>query len=260
MCFESWWMMYQLVLLFMEFFIFCVLGYIVEMITCFIAEHKLTNRGFLCGPVIPIYGVGALALLFLLAPFKQNPFLVFFLGLIITTSIEYLTSWGLEKIFHNKWWDYSNQKYNLQGRICLVNSLLFGIGSIIIIYFLGPWIRDFLIQIKDSVLYITALMIFIIFLIDVIYSCLVAYSLRNRLIIVEKLKNEKLSKIPGLLEQMLSKRLASIKGIKKYPNRLLKAFPNLKKLNQKEFDLMKKIALKEKSKKKKKHRKKKVSK
>lgn len=79
---------------------------------------------------------------------------------------------------------------------------------------------------------------FIIFVLDVVYSCLVAYNLRNRIIIVEDLKNEKLARIPGMLERMLNKR---VKGIRRYPKRLLKAFPTLWKTNEKEFEIMKKI-------------------
>lgn len=238
--------MYQLSLLFMKFLLFCVLGYLAEMTMCAIVDRKITNRGFLCGPVIPIYGVGSIALIWLLTPFKDHPLLIFILGVVITTIIEYITSYLLEKIFHNKWWDYSNNKYNINGRICLLNSLLFGIGALVVIYFANPWISEFLLQIKDSFLITFSIIFFLIFIFDIVYSCIVAYSLRNRIIIVENLKNEKLSKIPGLLEQMLTKRLKNVKGIKKYPSRLLKAFPNLFKNNQKEFDLMKKIALKEK--------------
>ncbi len=238
--------MYQISLLFMQFLIFSIIGYVAEMIMCFIVNKKLTNRGFLCGPVIPIYGVGSIALLLLLNPFKENPILVFLLGMIITTTIEYLTSYFLEKIFHNKWWDYSDQKFNIEGRICLMNAILFGVGSVAIIYFAGPWITRFLLQIKDIYLIWTAIITFIIFTLDVLYSIAVAYSLRNRLIIVENLKNEKLAKIPGLFEKMLTKQIKNIKGFHKYPSRLLKAFPNIFKTNQKEFDIMKKISIKEK--------------
>ncbi len=238
--------MYQISLLFMQFLLFSMIGYVAEMIMCFIVNKKLTNRGFLCGPVIPIYGVGSIALLTLLTPFKESPILVFLLGMIITTTIEYFTSYFLEKIFHNKWWDYSDQKFNIEGRICLLNAILFGLGSVVIIYFVGPWITKFLFQIKDKYLIIASIICFIIFIFDVLYSIAVAYSLRNRLIIVENLKNEKLAKIPGLLEKMLAKQLKNIKGFHKYPTRLLKAFPNIFKNNQKEFTIMKKLSLKEK--------------
>ena len=169
--------------------------------------------------------------------------------MILTTSIEYLTGYVLEKIFHNKWWDYSKEKFNLHGRICLKNSLLFGVGGPIILYYLNPYMTDFLIQFKNQYLIIVACIIFVIFLLDVIYSCVVAYNLRHRLIVVEDLKNEKLIKIPGMLEKILFKR---VKGMKKFPKRLLKAFPSLWKSHPKEFEIMKKIDQKQKLKKKKK--------
>lgn len=244
--------MYQFTLFFMKFIIFSLIGYVAEMITCAIIDKKIANRGFLCGPVIPIYGVGSLALIWLLKPFYNNILLVIIMGMIITSSIEYFTSYILEKIFHNKWWDYKEEKFNINGRICLKNTILFGIGSPIILYIINPWVQDFLLQVKDSYLMITALIVFILFVLDCIYSGIVAYHLRHRIIIVEDLKNEKLARIPGMFEKLLKKRM---KGLKKYPKRLLKAFPNIWKTNQKEFEMMRKIELKEKQKRKKKKKK-----
>lgn len=238
----------------MNFMLFSLFGYIAEMTMCIIVDHKITNRGFLCGPIIPIYGVGSLFLILFLDPFKNNPFLVFFFGIIITTTIEYLTSYLLEKIFHNRWWDYSQNKFNLNGRICLLNSSLFGFGSLAIIYLANPIFQDFLNQINPTALIIVATICFIIFLLDVIYSCIVAYNLRNQIIIFSELKNEKIAKIPGMLERLIKKR---IKKIKKYPKRLLKAFPYLKMSNEKEFEIIKKLQSSKKKKKRKKKSKKK---
>lgn len=239
--------MYTLTLLFMKFILFSIIGYVVEMITCAIIEHRWTNRGFLCGPMIPIYGIGSLLLVWVLKPFKEHLLLVIFLGMLLTTTIEYITGYVLEKIFHNKWWDYSHEKFNIHGYVCLKNAILFAIGTPIIVYIVDPYITSFLLQIKDSYLYVIAFIVFLVFLFDVIYSVIVAYNLRNRLIVVENLKNEKLARIPGMLESILKKR---IKHIRKYPKRLLKAFPDIMNSKEKEFDLMKKIALKEKEKKK----------
>jgi len=103
--------MYEISKVFLVFLLYCLFGYIAEMTMCIIVDHKITNRGFLCGPVIPIYGVGSVFLTLILEPFKHNPFIIFFFGIIITTVIEYITSYLLEKIFHNRWWDYSNNKF-----------------------------------------------------------------------------------------------------------------------------------------------------
>ena len=239
--------MYQICLLFMKFLLFSMIGYVVEMIMCAIVDKKIANRGFFCGPIIPIYGVGSLLLVWILEPFRENIFLVILLSMFITTTIEYFTGYALEKIFHNKWWDYSKEKFNLHGRICLKNTILFGIGGPIILYILNPYMNDFLIQFKNSTLIGVTIFLFIIFLLDVTYSCIVAYNLRHRLIVVEDLKNEKLSKIPGMLERMLTSR---VKGMKKFPKRLLKAFPTLWKSHPKEFEIMKKIEEKNKKSKK----------
>ncbi len=239
--------MYQICLLFMKFLLFSMIGYVVEMIMCAIVDKKIANRGFFCGPIIPIYGVGSLLLIWILEPFKENIFLVILLSMFITTTIEYFTGYALEKIFHNKWWDYSKEKFNLHGRICLKNTILFGLGGPIILYILNPYMTDFLIQFENATLIWTSVILFIIFLLDVTYSCVVAYNLRHRLIVVEDLKNEKLSKIPGMFERMLTSR---VKGMKKFPKRLLKAFPTLWKSHPKEFEIMKKIEEKKKKNKK----------
>ncbi len=239
--------MYELTFLFVKFILFSMVGYIFETTMCAIIDRKWTNRGFLCGPIIPIYGVGSIILVFLLNDFKDNIFLLFLFGIVITSTIEYLTGFTLEKIFHNKWWDYSGEKYNLNGYVCLKNSLCFGLGTPIVVCVLNPLFNTFLFDIKDPVLYGIGFILLIIFIFDVSYSVVVAYNLRNRLIIVEKLKNDKLMKIPGVLEKAIKKRLGKIH---KYPKRLLNSFPNLLKSNEKEFALMKKISLTEKNKRK----------
>ncbi len=242
--------MYQFSLFFMRLLIFSVIGYVVEMITCAIVEKKWTNRGFFCGPIIPIYGFGIILLSFFLTPLKSyysylpfNILLISFYGMVLTTSLEYFTGYLLEKIFHNKWWDYKNEKFNLHGRICLKNAVLFAVSSPIVVYILNPLVTNLLLEVKDSVLIIWAMISLVITFCDVVYSCVVAYNLRSRIIIVQDLKNEKLTKIPGMFEKLLTKRL---KGMTSFPKRLLNAFPNIWKENEKEFSLMQKIALKEK--------------
>lgn len=246
--------MYDIALLFMKFILFSLFGYIAEMTMCIIVDRKITNRGFLCGPIIPIYGVGSLFLILFLDQFKKEPLVVFIFGMLITTALEYLTSYLLEKIFHNRWWDYSQNKYNVNGRICLLNTSLFGFGSLAIIYLFNPMFDSFLNQMNTYAIITISIISFVIFVLDVIYSCVVAYNLRNQIIIFSELKNEKLAKIPGMLERMLKR-----KGnqIKKYPNRLLKAFPYLRKSNEKEFEIVKKIQDSTKKSKKKKRKKKK---
>ncbi len=226
------------------FYLSSFIGYIIEVLWCFLASKRFVNRGFLCGPVIPIYGFGALLILFCLLRYYEDPVVIFVFGVIITSALEYFVSFLLEKIFHNKWWDYSNKKYNINGRICLQNSLAFGVLSLIIIYVVTPGYY-FLFSLFDfKVWMILAIIFTVIFVLDVIYSVIIAYNLRNRIIIVEELKNEKIALIPVIFEKRLRE---SIEGFKAFPSRLLKAFPNL---NNNVFDMMKKFREEAKAKKK----------
>ena len=242
--------MYQNVFyLFMIFLIYSFVGYICEVICSSIWQKKLVNRGFFCGPWLPIYGVGSIFVLYTLLRFKNDPVMVFILGALITSALEYFTSFILEKIFHNKWWDYEDHKCNINGRICLQNTLLFGLGSLIIIYITDPLVIKFLKNMPYKLIIIISSVTFLVFLIDCIYSFVVAYNLRNRIIICEELKREKLAKIPGMLEKLIKER---VENFKTYPKRLLEAFPDLKRGNYKEFELMKKLREKNKRRKKKK--------
>ncbi len=233
--------MYQISLFFMKFIIFSIIGYVVEMVTCAIMDKKIANRGFMCGPIIPIYGVGSLTIAYGLKPFANNYSYIFYvviLGMVVASVVEYITSYVLEKIFHNKWWDYSQEKFNIKGRVCLRNAILFGIGTPIILYVIDPWVKDFLLQFKNGYLIAMAIISFLIFILDLIYSGIVAYQLRNRIIIVEDLKNQKLAKIPGMFEKIMKKKT---KGLKSYPKRLFKAFPHIWNSNKKAFEIMLKI-------------------
>lgn len=232
----------------MTFFICAFVGYILEVLWVFIGTKKLVNRGFLCGPIIPIYGVGALLIIFSLLRYYDDPVVVFVFGIIITSALEYFTSFMLEKIFHNKWWDYSRERYNLNGRICLKNSFAFGILALVIIYFVTPLLYTVFNFFSYKVWCILAIIFSIVFIFDVIYSIIIAYNLRNRIIIVEELKNEKLAQIPILLDKSIR---SSLDRFRAFPSRLLKAFPDLERNYHRFFEAMKKYRIEEKEKRKK---------
>lgn len=231
---------------FLIFFICSFIGYFMEVIWCYIGSKKIVNRGFLCGPVIPIYGFGAVLILFCLFRYYDDPVVVFVFGMIITSALEYFTSFILEKIFHNRWWDYSTKKYNINGRICLKNSFLFGVLALVIIYLVTPLLSLLFSLFSFKVWQTIAIVLFIIFVLDFIYSIIIAYNLRNRIIIVEELKNEKIALIPVILEKRLKE---AISGFKAFPSRLLKAFPNLENANHNFYDLMRKYREEQKEKK-----------
>lgn len=123
--------------LYLWFLFYSFFGWVYESMICSIASGKLINRGFLTGPVCPIYGVGALLLIGVLSPIR-SPVLLFFAGMLLTCSLEYFTSWLLEKLFHARWWDYSHYRVHLNGRVCLLGALVFGIFSVVLLFLLHP--------------------------------------------------------------------------------------------------------------------------
>ncbi|HAF84997.1 MAG TPA: hypothetical protein DCG32_01220 [Sphaerochaeta sp.] len=138
---------------FLYFLIYAVIGYICEVSYCTIINKHLTNRGFLHGPYLPIYGFGALLVVIPLMYFNANPILVFFIAVLLTSSLEYMTSFFLEKIFKSKLWDYSKNFGNIHGRICLLNSTLFGMMGLAATYWLHPVLVRSVSYIPDGVLH-----------------------------------------------------------------------------------------------------------
>ncbi len=130
--------------LFSFFLMYSVFGWICEEIWCTIAFKKVVKRGMLHGPICPIYGFGALSIWFFLYPFRNMWIPLFFASMLVTSLLEYFTSWLLEKLFHAKWWDYSEEKFNLNGRVCLLNSFAFGIGGLAFWHLLHPFFEQFL--------------------------------------------------------------------------------------------------------------------
>ena len=129
---------YQLILLFT---IYSFVGWACETAYCSIPAKRFINRGFLNGPFCPVYGFGALLVIYPLEPLSDHIVLLFLCGMIITSLLEYLTAYILEVCFHTKWWDYSQKKFNIHGRVCLKNSLLFGVMSVLLVKLLHPWVQ-----------------------------------------------------------------------------------------------------------------------
>ena len=103
-----------------------------------VRRHKFVNRGFVSGPLCPVYGAGAAAVAVFLPELHDRLFFLFLGGMIVTTFVEYLTGRLLELIFHRKWWDYSDEKFNLDGYVCLKNSAIWGLCSVLMICFFDP--------------------------------------------------------------------------------------------------------------------------
>ncbi|MCD7928794.1 MAG: hypothetical protein LUF86_01375 [Clostridiales bacterium] len=127
-----------LTLAFLYFFWYSVLGWVMETTYCSIGQKHFVNRGFLHGPFCPIYGSGALLMVLGLSNFTGNLPLFLAASVVTMSAWEYFVGWVLETTTHIKYWDYSNEKYNLHGRICLRNSLIWGLVSYVALYWIHP--------------------------------------------------------------------------------------------------------------------------
>ena len=152
------------------FFIYSFLGWCLEMVCCNFGKDKIVNRGFLIGPICPIYGHGCLLMIFLLHKYLEDPIALFVMAVVLCSILEYVTSYLMEKIFKARWWDYSDKKYNLNGRICLLNSLAFGFLGLLIMYVVNPFLVSFLDRFSRTVLIVISSIIFVIYLVDNIVS------------------------------------------------------------------------------------------
>lgn len=124
------------------FIVYAFGGWIAQGIYVGLKDRKFVNTGFFHGPVVPIYGFGAIFIIFIVDKISPNPFWVFVNSFWITSVLEYVTSWYLEMRYHRLWWDYSKRFLNINGRVCLLNSTLYGIGGWFITYLSQPILTD----------------------------------------------------------------------------------------------------------------------
>ena len=124
------------------FFIYGFLGWCAEVAFAACCEGRFVNRGFLNGPICPIYGFGVLGVVLLLEPFERSLLLLFTGSLVVTTLIEFITGLVLERVFHAKWWDYTDKPLNIMGYVCLPFSLMWGLACVGVIRLLHPAVSD----------------------------------------------------------------------------------------------------------------------
>ncbi len=127
------WNAYQVLLWFL---LYSVLGWFVESVYMSVCNRKLTNRGFVRGPMCPIYGFGALTVFFVLRPYSENPVRLFFMGMFLATALEFITARIMQRIFGEIWWDYQEKSFNYKGIICLESSIAWGFYTVALFLFL----------------------------------------------------------------------------------------------------------------------------
>ena len=200
--------------------IYGFLGFIVETVYVSSAQRKFVERGFLTGPIIPIYAFGALLILFALDGVKDSMILVFVCGVLLTSILEYFGSYVMEKFFNLKLWDYSKRFMNVNGRICLLNSTLFGILSVVVMFYINPFIMNHLESMNQTLLTSLVFIFMSITAVDFTFSVLAALHIRTHLDLMSELK----LKFSEVKDQEAHKHAQRYKFIKE---RLYRAFPNM---------------------------------
>ncbi len=199
------------------YFFYSALGWLIESIYCSLGERKWINRGFLTGPICPIYGAGAMVMIVILVPLSKlslnytvfektvsfTPLLVCVVGMAVSDLVEFITSYVMEKLFHARWWDYSNKPFNIQGRICLQHTIYWGVFSLIFVYLVHPFVSGFAERIfphdNPQKLYIVLAIMLIIFAIDVANAVRNAMDVRKVMDKVRKL-SERMTKVANDLK------------------------------------------------------------
>lgn len=207
---------------FLLFLIYSFIGWLIEVIGKLIEKHKFVNRGFLIGPICPIYGHGCILMILTLSRYKDNPLTLFIYAIFICSLLEYFTSYFMEKIFKARWWDYSTKRFNLNGRICAETMIPFGILGTLVICVINPIFEYLLNLFNFETIKITAIVLLVIYLIDSIISLTIMFGFKGTLKTVEKDGTEEITK---KVKKILINKNVLYK-------RLVEAFPNF--MNPKE--------------------------
>lgn len=172
------------------FYMYCFLGWCFESAWVSFKSKKLVNRGFMRGPFLPLYGSGAIMMLVVSMPFRNNVVLTYFAGVVGATVLEYVTGVTMEALFKVRYWDYSNQPFNFQGHICLTSSIAWGFLTILMTRVIHQPIEQFVMTIPDRALGYATAVVTIYIVIDFTLSFKAALDLRDILVRVQKLRDE----------------------------------------------------------------------
>lgn len=209
---------------FILFMIYSFIGWIIELLFSYYKTGKIINRGFLIGPYCPIYGIGCIVLILLLSDYADNTLVLFGLSVIVCSILEYFTSWIMERIFNLRWWDYSNMKYNINGRICLETMVPFGIIGVAIVKYINSYFLKIINLINPNTIEIITVVLACMFFIDVVISCNVIFNIKS---VIKNVNKDSTEEIKKAINKFIHNNLFMY-------NRIVKAFPNMSKIKRKE--------------------------
>lgn len=161
---------YSISSLILIFFLLSFVGWLWEVLLHLVSDGIFVNRGVLHGPWLPIYGFGSILILTLLYRFRSKPYLLFFMSVILCGVVEYSTSYYLEVTNGMKWWDYTGYFLNINGRVCAEGLLVFGIGSMFVVYFVAPLLDNYIKKIKTEYVIYFCIILCSVYLIDLVIS------------------------------------------------------------------------------------------
>lgn len=215
-------------------------GWCAEVLYAFYQDHRFVNRGFLYGPFCPMYGAGALILIVILKPAHNNLLLFFILAFVLISVLEYFTGFLLEKAFKTTWWDYSEDFLNIKGRICLSFSILWGVGSVIFIKFVHPFINGKIkfIHTKGGIIVLN--IVFLYFIVDFILTMVSIMKLntllsqiydvytefKNKLDSIKDSKSEVIESYTDIFKELKNRYEIIFEKIQHNYSRLTNAFPS----------------------------------
>ena len=207
---------YQLLWLYM---IYSFIGWCGEVVVAAVKRHRFVNRGAVSGPFCPIYGLGAAVVAVFFPELKGNPLFLFLGGMVVNTFVDYVTGRIMEMSLHKKWWDYSDQKFNLGGYVCLKTSVLWGICTVLMIYVLNPVFTGLVGLIPKLWGEIILWVLFGLLIVDFIGTVIAVWGLKKKNGRIDQIR-EGLGRTSKLLENTMTRRLQA---------RMIKAYPNLEK-------------------------------
>lgn len=231
---------------FLLFIIYSFMGWLYESIWCSFCEGKLVNRGFLAGPFCPVYGFGALLVILTLSDVKGNLLALFFASIVVTNTLEYLTSYILEKCFAVRWWDYSHYRFNLNGRVCLLGAAAFGTMSVLLLHIIHPWVLSSIERLSQPAFYLLSGVFLGAILFDLATTVKHLLSLNGRLAEIQAALEQYAGQYKERAEQKVdtlqlalserfensefaSERIRSLINLRKFQDRrLLSAFPRMR--------------------------------
>ena len=229
------------------FLLYSCIGWVYESILVSVLERRWVNRGFLNGPICPIYGAGAVLGILLLSGLKGHPILIFLISALGASMLEYVTSWAMEKMFHARWWDYSDYRFNIQGRVSLLGAVVFGAAGVALVELVQPWVAQWTVLVPMRVLHALCLCFAVAFVVDMVVTVTgmanLSESLRNfsemiqnaaeragesyqwgRDVLLQKIQEWSTSS----QEILANMRRSAMKTLNRQQRRMIQAFPHLK--------------------------------